>query len=294
MRRKSRRSRRLQRGGDAENIDGYVFLNLRESTPELRNRITTHMRVCWPDSNEVEEMYTFIVKRDRNNVFLIYKMDDGELVFSRMITLAPEEKAINIDLTCVSPTHRGKGYYKSSISAMRKKFNPEIFKYIENRAEVDTIGNIDHTKRLEVFHKLGYRLKPLSQIGADSYVPASFKLKSGEIVQVLTFDETAAEPSYKVLTRDLKEKVVKLTDIDRCLVPKLEATSLVLDDGSKNGKHIEKMAGEKWTMTDDGIQVNGTVYPWSKIRRRIAEPAEGNRFSPDSYEPAYCSLIMPF
>lgn len=297
VRRKSRRSpRRPQKGGEgsAENIDGYIFVNLLESTPELRNMITEHMRVCWPESTEVEDMYESVVSRGRHNVFLIYRRDGDALVFSRMISLAPEKKAINIDLTCVSPSHRGKGYYKSSLVAMRKRFDPEEYKYIENRAEVDTIGNIDHTKRLEVFHKLGYRLNPLAQIGPEGYVPMSFKLKSGEIVQLLTFDETAAEPSYKVLTRNLKEKVVKLTDIDRCLMPNLEVTSLIFDDGSKNGKQVLKKDGEKWEMTDDGIVVDGTIYPWAKIRRRIAEPAEGNRFSPSSYGPAYCSLIMPF
>lgn len=286
--------RKRQNGGELRTIDDFVFVNIRDTTPELRNEFKEHMHLCWPDSNESEETYDRSVTKDRRNIMLIYKKHEGSLVFTRMITLVPEDKAINIDLTCVSPTHRGKGYYKTSLVAMRKKFDPEAFKYIQNRAEMDTIGNITHTKRLEVFHKLGYRINPLAQIGSDSFVNTQVRLKDGRIVYILQYDDSASEPSYKVLTRDLKTSTIKLSDIDRCMLPKLEATSLVFDDGSKNGKKINRGAGEKWEMTNEGIVVGEELYPWAKIRRRNVEPIAGNRFNEATFDTAYCSLIMPF
>lgn len=300
MRRKTRKSgrrrsyRRRQLGGEHETIDDFVFVNLLDTTPELRSEITEHIRICWPDSNEIEDAYEFVTAHDRRNKILIYKKELGVMVFSRIITLVPEDKAISIDLTCVSPTHRGKGHYKASLAAMRKKFSPDEFKYIQNRAEMETIGNITHDKRLEVFHKLGYRFSPQAEIGPGSYVNTQFWLKDGTIVQMLEYDESAAEPSYKVLTRYSGTKTIKLSDIENCVIPKTRRISFIFDDSSKNGKKINWQAGETWETTEEGIKIGETVYPWGKIRRHMYGPIGENRFNARTSEIAYCSLIMPF
>jgi hypothetical protein len=224
----------------------------------------------------------------------MFRKDEGAIVFARLLTMLPEEKALSIDLTCVSPSHRGKGYYKSSLAAMRKKFDPEEYKYIINKAEYDTIGDIDHSKRLLVFHKLGYRFNPVSQIGANKYVPTQFKLKTGEIVQLLEFEDSTEVPSYTVLTKQLKPKLVKVTEIDRCIVPKLIDLGIIVEDGSANGKMIPKNPGDIWEMSETGIKINDTLYSWAQIKRRFSEPIEGNRFNESLFEKVYCPLIMPF
>jgi hypothetical protein len=289
----SKRTRRVQRGG--ENIEGFTFVKLLDSSAELRNEITEHQRQCWPESDEIKSFYEFdIEKTNKKDRFLIYKKDEGAIVFSRLLTLLPDEKAISIDLTCVSASHRGKGYYKSSLAAMRSKFDPDIYKYLINKAEYETIGDITHTKRLEVFHKLGYRLSPLTTIGADSSVPTQLKLKSGEIVYVLDFIEGTPDASYSVLGRTMKPKTIKVLEIDRCVMPKTELLSVVVDDGSVDGKLLERKSGEKWEFKDEGLSVDGVVYQWNKLSKYKREIIEGNRFNVEKSEEIHCPLIMPF
>jgi hypothetical protein len=292
IRRFLRRTRRVQRGG--ENADEeFTFVNLLDSTAELRDEITKHQRQCWPESTEIESTYKFVAEKNNRDRFLMYKKDNGVLVFSRLITLVPTEKAIAIDLTCVSESHRGKGYYKSSLAAMRAKFDRDDYKYLINKAEYETIGDITHTKRLEVFHKLGYRISPLMAIGAGNYVPTQLKLKSGEIVYVLDF-EGAADASYSVLGRGWKKKTIKLSDIDRCVMPKTELLSVLFEDGSADKKLLEKKPGENWELTDEGLLIDGVVYPWNKLSSFKREIIEGNRFNSNKTEEFYCPLIMPF
>ncbi len=292
-RKRSTRRRRMRGGAD------YEIINVLDASPELRTEIEKHLQICWPETNPVQKAFeSASLPEDPSRIDLMYKRnDDGNIIFSRIILQWVDQESIYIQETCVSPEQRSKGHYKNSLSSMRTHYAsnyPGIFKHIRNKAEYETIGDIDHLTRLLVFHKLGYRFLPIiKDYGEDN--PLSFKLKgTGEIVSLVRQIESTNRSSFKyvVKTRDGEEKVIDLTEIEFCQAPIYEPKTVTV----KKGDEIEirepvRHLGEAGLLTRNSESGKEEVVSWPDIINLKWEK-KGNSYNPDDIQKIYCPLSM--
>jgi hypothetical protein len=291
LRRHTRRRRVNQRGGA-----DYVIINILDTTPELRNEMEAHLQKCWPGTNPVRKAYTLATDSEYpTRIDLMYKRgDDGSLVFSRILHHFTEEKSLYIQETCVSESERGRGHYKHSLTAMRAHYPRSEFERIVNKVEYETAGGVDHSTRLLVFHKMGYRFQPVTRNPIED--PLYFKLKDSDTVaQYVRPIESSNHSSftYVVKTRAEDEKTININDIDYCISP----ISLPKTVTIKKGNSTEVREGVKFLMSDGILTKNPEtgveeVTGWDQIDDVKWERQEGDVFDIANHNKIYCPLFM--
>lgn len=291
----------------------FVIEHLDDISPFLQKDLDAHMAQCWKGKKtftETKKIQT-IFKRMALERFMPYdtRVDvmykrgrDGKIVFSRIIERSPKTKTLHIDHTCVSESERGKGLYKESLELMKRHYRH--YNKIVNKVESGKIGSIDHSTRLLIFHKLGYRFQPTvrSEYSTDDNLYFELKPKMGrrrgDVVALLS--PVGDTFQYTVLIRRGIEKTINLADIKQCLRPVYVPDTIFIQLGRSvyNGyekRRVIRMEGEMYITRNpitgkEEVISPDEINPMKTIMKRKGDDA----FDIRNYETAYCPLFVHF
>ncbi len=272
-------------------IKEYSMLDILDASPELLGEVDTHMSKCWTDtSHATNALKQLEYSKDRPRDLMIKRNAEGNIIFSRIVTRIPEANGVYVNYTCVSPEERSKGHYKTSLHVMRKYYEGTPYKYIFNQVETKSAGGMDHSTRLLVFHKLGFRLNPdYGIINGEESPPLVFRLKTGEIAEYISDKKGAS--LYTVRTATGKRDI-GIEDIDHCVERQKIPTEIHLFDGSVRPVYGWGEGGRGYVTRNPDTGAEEIVYSEDALDVTY-RPVEGDPYNASLYLDQYCPMRMP-